>query len=246
MITTIYIVIVCYFIAGGIGFHFINRKRDRETARTNNIKLLTYFIIINVLFFSIVLFPSFFQALAALIVIGGYVELVRLYKSQGYSNHVFFALSLLLYSGLAVGFFRFSSLAEDREGLVLFSFLVLSIFDSFSQITGQLWGSRKLVPSISPNKTLGGLIGGGVIALVSVAALRGLHGLPWPQTWALGIGLLLAAFVGDLAASLYKRRYRAKDFSRAIPGHGGILDRFDSLITGGALVAACYPFFQTA
>lgn len=234
MIATTYYVILLYFIAGGIGFYFINRRRDRQTAMKSYVKFFTYFLIINVLFFSIVLFPMLFRILAAVIIAGGMVEMVGLFRSGGYSHRLFFTVSTLLFVIAAAGFIVFSSM---DAGPVLFSFLVLSIFDSFSQITGQLGGKKKLLPRISPNKTVGGLVGGVIVALGSAYLLRNLYTSSAISALLLGAGIVLFAFLGDLSASIYKRKFGAKDFSQAIPGHGGILDRFDSLIAGGAWVA---------
>ena len=123
--------------------------------------------------------------------------------------------------------------------LILFSFLVLSIFDSFSQITGQLWGRTKIFPNISPNKTAGGLIGGTIIAIGSAFLLNGLYQEPPFKIIIITIGVVIFAFTGDIAASFFKRKYKIKDYSNLIPGHGGFPDRFDSLIAGGAWVALC-------
>jgi len=108
---------------------------------------------------------------------------------------------------------------------------------SFSQITGQLWGRKKILPSVSPNKTLGGVTGGALTALGSSFLLHSLFEGLAAEKIVLTTGLLLFAFLGDIAASYYKRKYGVKDFSALIPGHGGILDRFDSLLAGGAWAA---------
>jgi len=124
-----------------------------------------------------------------------------------------------------------------EKELVLYVFLILSIFDSFSQISGQLWGKRKLMPTISPNKTWGGLAGGTLIALISGLLLKNLLYISSIEAIALTVNIILSAFVGDMASSFYKRQYKVKDFSNLIPGHGGFLDRFDSLIASGAWIA---------
>ncbi len=233
MIDTIYYIILVYFLLGGIGFYLINRKKDPGVAKKSYVKFATYFVIINILFFSITINPAAFRWLALLIVCAGIAELFKLFRQSGYKLKQFFILSLIIFFILASGFFHFSGLQKE---LILFSFLVLSIFDSFSQITGQLWGRRKILPGISPNKTLGGLIGGSIIALASALLLHGL----WPGTYfrslLMAAGIVIFAFAGDLAASFYKRKYHVKDYSNLIPGHGGFLDRFDSLIAGGAWV----------
>lgn len=234
MITTIYIIILCYFVLGAIGFYMINRRKEAREARKSYTKLATYFVIINLLFFSIVLKPFFFDMLAILIIGMGFIEITRLFWKSGFSHKAFFVLSFLILAIFSVGFQRFSML---DPGLILFSFLVLSIFDSFSQISGQLFGRRKIFPEISPNKTLGGLIGGSLIALLSTLLIRGLVGTPALKALQLALGIILFAFIGDFLTSYFKRKYQVKDYSNLIPGHGGFLDRFDSLIAGGAWIA---------
>lgn len=236
MIQTIYMIILIYFVLGGIGFYLINRKKDPAVARESYTKFIAYFFIINILFFSIVLNPVVFRYLALVIGLVGVVELFRLFSRRNLENKGFFGFSLLLYFVLTIGFFLFSGLPKE---LILFSFLVLSIFDAFSQISGQLFGKTKILPEISPNKTLGGVVGGALFAVASAFVLKRLYDGSWPESVLLAAGIVVFAFLGDIAASYYKRKYQVKDYSKLIPGHGGFLDRFDSLIAGGAWVAFC-------
>jgi len=233
MILTIYIIILTYFIIGAVGFYFINRKKDRNTARENWKKYITYFIIIHALFLGIIFNLLFFRMITAAIILIGAIELVNLFRQSGYRKQGFFLFSFLLFAVLAAGFFQFSGLTQN---LVLFTFLVLSIFDAFSQISGQLAGKRKLFPAISPGKTVEGLLGGIFMALAGSFLLNGLVEFSILTTILMASGIVLFAFAGDLAASVYKRKYKVKDFSRILPGHGGFLDRFDSLIAAGAFV----------
>lgn len=241
MIKLIYIIILIYFMAGGIGFYFINRNKEREVARKSYTKFGVYFIIINILFFSIIINPVMFKYIAFVIISGGLLELFYLHQKSGYQQKGFFLLSLLVFLILAAGLYFFSRQSKE---FILFSFLIISIFDSFSQITGQLWGRKKIFPEISPNKTLGGLAGGALVALGSAILLRNMYGGPLAKLIPVAIGIIVFAFAGDLAASYYKRRYNAKDFSNLIPGHGGILDRFDSLIAGAAWTSLCVLMFN--
>ncbi len=233
MIITIYIIIISYFVLGGIGFYFINKTKDRQSAKNNRVKYITYFFIIHILFFAIVFNPYVFHYLSIIILIVGLGEIIKLFKQSGYARKGFFFLSVLFYMVLCAGFFNFGRL---EKGLILFTFLVLSIFDAFSQISGQLIGRKKIFPSISPEKTIEGLIGGVLIALASSLFLKGLIGNNILNTLLMATGIVLFAFIGDVATSFYKRQYNVKDFSSLLPGHGGFLDRFDSLISGGAFV----------
>jgi len=124
-----------------------------------------------------------------------------------------------------------------EQGLILFSFLILSVFDGYSQITGQLFGKRKLFPKVSPNKTVEGLIGGAVIAVLSALVFRNVIEEEPLKAIMLAAVIAVFAFAGDAAKSVYKRKYGVKNFSNLIPGNGGFLDRFDSLIATGAGIA---------
>ncbi len=234
MILTIYIIILAYFVLGAIGFYFINRKKSREDARKNRIKLITYFLIIHILFVGIVFNPVVFHYLAILIIIAGYYEIIGLFIRSTQKSWLFFILSLLIYSLLSLGLYNFSLLNKD---LILFTFIVLSVFDSFSQISGQIMGKRKLMPDISPNKTIEGLLGGAIIAFITAFLVRSLISYDLLYLLLVVAGILVFAFLGDMLTSYYKRRYQTKDFSKIIPGHGGFLDRFDSLIAGGAWIS---------
>jgi phosphatidate cytidylyltransferase len=234
MIWNIYFVILIYFILGFIAFYFINRRKGRESARMNRIKYASYFVIIHILFFSIVFLPVIFKVIAAGIIAIGFYELYRVYKGSGLPVYLSIFNIGTYICAVWSGFLKFSGL-DFR--LILFSFLILSIFDSFSQIAGQLWGRRLLFPKISPQKTVEGLLGGTVVAVVSSWLIGDLIDDSGFYPVFLAFGIVAFSFLGDMATSVYKRKYEVKDFSALIPGHGGFLDRFDSLIAGGAFVA---------
>lgn len=238
MIKIIYAIILAYFVLGGLGFYLINRKREWEVARKSYTKFISYFVIIHIIFLSIVIRPDIFRIVSIGIIFVSFIELLRLRGFNNRKQDIFFLFSLVLFVLFALGFFIFSGLSME---IMLFVFLILSIFDSFSQISGQLFGKIKLLPTISPNKTLGGLVGGAGFALASSLLLGDLYSGTSIKTVLLAFGVVVFAFLGDIAASYYKRRYNVKDFSNWIPGHGGFLDRFDSLLAGGAF-GACYIY----
>jgi phosphatidate cytidylyltransferase len=114
----------------------------------------------------------------------------------------------------------------------LFIFLLVTTCDSFSQLWGYLLGRHKLCPTISPGKTWEGSAGG-IISTMAGALLFSflLPALSTIQIISLGSVIALSAIIGDLIFSTIKRKLNIKDFSGIIPGHGGVLDRYDSLIT---------------
>lgn len=235
MYLTAYVIIISYFVVGTVGIWVINRKKEPEAAHRSWIKHFTYFIITNILFFSIALNIKTFRYIAVLIIVVGFLELAKLFLESGYRHRLYFLVAMIILALLSAGFFAFSRM---DQGLILFAFLILCIFDGFSQVTGQLFGKRKLFTKISPNKTVEGFIGGATVAMLSSLIFR--HLIPdiaWPGVILTTAFVFVFAFAGDTAKSTYKRKYNVKDFSSLIPGHGGFLDRFDSLIAGGAGVA---------
>lgn len=117
--------------------------------------------------------------------------------------------------------------------------LVLTVwsFDTFAYLSGRTFGRGRFLNHISPNKTWSGVIGGTVAATIMAGLLawalgQGLAGLP------LGLLVAITAQAGDVAESMLKRAAGAKDSGTLIPGHGGILDRVDSLLFAGPAMVA--------
>jgi phosphatidate cytidylyltransferase len=126
--------------------------------------------------------------------------------------------------------------------LVVLLLVLIASADTFAYFTGRHFGGPKLAPRISPGKTRSGAVGGlaGAMLLTAVATLV-LPDMPFGPALAAGLALLiaLASIGGDLFISLLKRHRELKDTSELLPGHGGVLDRFDSL-------SAALPLFTLA
>lgn len=125
------------------------------------------------------------------------------------------------------------TLFPDRHGIafILAAVIVTVTDDVASLLVGSAMGRHQLAPSISPNKSWEGLIGGALAAiLVSVVVVHFIH--PWTVSKALLYGVVVAvvAPLGDLSQSMVKRHLGLKDMGRLLPGHGGVLDRFDGLL----------------
>jgi phosphatidate cytidylyltransferase len=125
------------------------------------------------------------------------------------------------------------NLFPDRHGIafVLAAIIVTVADDVGSLLIGAAMGRHQLAPSVSPNKSWEGLIGGAVVAiLVSVIVVHFIH--PWTLSKAALYGVVVAivAPLGDLSQSMLKRHLGLKDMGRLLPGHGGILDRVDGLL----------------
>lgn len=219
----LYILLLIYFSLGAFAFVFINKRKSPEDRKNNWIKYSTYFVIINLLFFGI--FFKIFPFIATVIILGGYFELFRLLFKKG--NKEIGLISIAVFS---LGFCSFFISSFLDQAYLLYLMFIVTVFDAFSQITGQYLGKMKLIPSISPNKTVEGLIGGLIFAGLTGIIIREILNLTFLQSISCAFGISMFAFLGDLFASFIKRSYRVKDFSKFIPGHGGFLDRFDSLI----------------
>jgi phosphatidate cytidylyltransferase len=103
--------------------------------------------------------------------------------------------------------------------------------------SGFLFGKNKLCPKISPKKTIEGAVGGTIGSIV-LSGIFGYFVMPEMLVHCLVIGLLgsIVAQFGDLTASIFKRKMGIKDYGNLIPGHGGILDRFDSVLFTGPII----------
>jgi phosphatidate cytidylyltransferase len=120
---------------------------------------------------------------------------------------------------------------DDGQQWVLTFVLVVSMIDTFGYLVGRKLGRTKLAPGVSPKKTIEGLVASITAALVTaiLCALFLLH-IEWWWGVLIAAALTLTAVFGDLAESLIKRDLGVKDMSSWLPGHGGIMDRLDSIL----------------
>lgn len=146
-------------------------------------------------------------------------------------NDSLFLIGSVLFVGLS-----FNLLLITRNfdiSYIIYLLLITTITDTFALFTGMLIGKHKLAPLISPKKTVEGLIGGTLMGTFVATAFYFTvinQGMSLVLLIFITALLSLVGQVGDLVFSSIKRYYGKKDFSDLIPGHGGILDRFDSLI----------------
>lgn len=148
-----------------------------------------------------------------------------------------------LYAGLLPSYLILLRDLGNGWIVVLLTILAVWASDITSYAIGSLLGRTKLASDISPNKTVEGAIAG---VLVSIIVLGAAYMFPWlPLAKRLLMGLLIGVFcqIGDLAASTIKRELGIKDFGRFIPGHGGVLDRFDGLFFVAPIIFYFFKFF---
>jgi phosphatidate cytidylyltransferase len=216
------------FAMGGIGMYSANRKVEPAARRNRWIKFITYFCVVHVVLLCALLGRVVLSVLVLAILSIGAFELYGAFRTAG---NMLRAGAGLAYLGLAISLMYFV-LLSTAEAFV-FVYIVVAAFDGFSQVTGQLIGKRQLARTISPSKTLEGAAGGLLVAAVTAVVLRPLASMNAVESLAFCGWIVLAGLCGDLAASWIKRQSGLKDFGRLLPGHGGILDRFDSFLVAG-------------
>jgi phosphatidate cytidylyltransferase len=177
------------------------------------------------------LFVALFPLTVGMIAITGILS----DRPKGYVQRV--ALGVLGYAlfGSALGHLGYMANETNYRPIVLLTLLAVEANDVFAYVTGKTFGRRKLAPNTSPNKTLGGALGALLLTTLLVAAFG--HyvfadtELDRPDRLVLlGVIISVVGQLGDLMLSSIKRDIGIKDTGALIPGHGGLLDRFDSLI----------------
>lgn len=231
MMIRIYILLCCYYLVGIIAIAIINRRKKDGEGGVRWTKLIAYIIITGSL--TTLLFFTHTLALAvAMIITGIGLAEVALLRTLRRVQRLFIISG---YFALAICFCMFVWRAPYDQ-FVCFTYIIVLSFDGFSQISGQLIGGRVIAPKISPGKTYAGLAGGILMGVVTAALI----GASWlPSLPVIAVIICLFAFAGDMIASAIKRLAGVKDYSSLIPGHGGMLDRFDSFIFTGAMLE-CY------
>ncbi len=234
MFTKIIVLLIIYFLTGALALVFITRSGKNKKEQWT--KFLVYLFIVSCMVITARFYPVIYMTLVSVIVLGGLSELL---KNRLNSSSIFIG-SLVIYlllSALTIYF-----VLNTDKLLQLWIYMIVLTFDGFSQITGQLFGRKKITRRISPSKTLEGFLGGTFMCLFTAWLLMPDMLSPFITAGSYFILLFIVifcAFSGDLLASAYKRKAGIKDFGTTLPGHGGILDRFDSFIgaeAGFALV----------
>ena len=191
---------------------------------------------------------SSMQIVYSLVLLGALVFFAVLFGELLYSKATlkFEEIAMTVVAGMLIPFLfgatiRLHSCTYGRV-LILLPFVISFLSDTGAYFAGRAFGKHKLAPVISPNKTIEGLFGGMLGAIVGVI----IYCVVLQKTWNLEIRYLyvavygvlgsLAAVFGDLSFSAVKRQTGIKDYGNLIPGHGGILDRFDSMIVVAPLV----------
>lgn len=166
-------------------------------------------------------------------------EILTFYALFVYVVGCFSSMVVIRYSNANLGV---GDTSVNGKYVYLLAFLGAWVCDTFAYFVGRFLGKHKLIPEISPKKTIEGSIGG-IVFTIGGFALYGLivnsafdQSLSYIKLCALGLVLSVISQIGDLVASSIKRQYDIKDYGKLFPGHGGVLDRFDSvMLTAPAL-----------
>lgn len=231
MINKILFFTITYFLIGFAVTAIVNKKSESNIRRQRWTKYFVYLVIVHLMLLLIWFKPFYFLIVASSIVVAGLYEIVLNYRKGPITAVRFVILSILIYSIIAFGFIRFAW--QDHDQILIVYFLVI-VFDGFSQLIGQLFGKRKLT-YISPGKTIEGATGGFTFTLITAVLFAPTWTISSAKAIIYGGVISIASLTGDLLASWYKRKVNCKDYSNLIPGHGGVLDRFDSFIMAGAV-----------
>ncbi len=160
-------------------------------------------------------------------------------------RHLFGLLTLLPFFWSVIFLRAESAMVDSFYGakLVLFVCLIVWAADSGAYFAGKSFGRHKMAPAVSPNKTIEGLLGGVVAAMLVGWLFAGWFGIQFESLPVMLLTILLTVVIsvlGDLVESMFKRVSGIKDSSNIIPGHGGILDRIDSLTAAFPVFALLY------
>ena len=147
-------------------------------------------------------------------------------------GQLYIAVPLALTIRLTLVVDPFSSMTQYNGLLLLAIFIFIWVNDTGAYLVGSRWGKRRLAPNISPKKSVEGSIGGLILVLLSAVILRLLlfPELSWLRILLIATVVAVFGTIGDLFESSLKRQAGVKDSGKLIPGHGGILDRIDSLL----------------
>lgn len=237
------LLIIPIIIIGGTIFHvalfIISLLALKEFLESKNnkkeipllIKIICYLIMTLFMFNSTNLINIDMRILIG-VIISLLLPLILYHDEKKYSCEDAF----YLLGGLVFLLIAFKSLFFVRSlgiSYLIYIMLITIITDTYAFITGLLIGSHKLVENISPKKTWEGLIGGTIfgVGISSVFYITVINpGIPLTHILMISLFLSLLGQFGDLIFSSIKRFYKIKDFSNIMPGHGGILDRLDSII----------------
>ncbi|WP_375319382.1 phosphatidate cytidylyltransferase [Candidatus Tisiphia endosymbiont of Oplodontha viridula] len=226
----------------GRGILVVGKKKSNIA-----IRILSALVIGPVFIIAIMFIKSLFYILMILIAIGMSYEWYQMTKSSFFYGLLGFIIIPTPIISLVI-----IATEDKNRWLLLLYFTIIWSVDVFAMIGGKNIGGTKLAPKISPNKTCSGLITGVLASGITAFLLSLMPGFDLPTYYLLNKRhLIIAAFcfaliaqMSDLFISYFKRKFAIKDTGTIIPGHGGVLDRFDSLILTAPILFLLLKYYE--
>lgn len=209
----------------------------KEVLNMKNIKLYSLPGIISVTALCLIMSPEKSKLVALdyqvpFLILMSLIMLSYTVMSKNRFNFVDAAFCMLAVAYIGIGFMYFYETRNNGLIYILFALLIVWVTDTGAYIFGRLFGKNKLWPEISPNKTIEGFVGG-ILSSTIIAIIFSInYDMPLSILPLILVTWLFSMFgqLGDLVESALKRHFDVKDSGNLLPGHGGILDRFDSFI----------------
>jgi phosphatidate cytidylyltransferase len=229
---------------GGLPFvlltYFLATVGLYELLKMKKLSIFSVHGLLTLLFLWVILYPEQYSdivntfyytktelGIAFILLLLGYTVIT---KNRFTFEDVGFSILSAIYVG--IGFYFFIETRDAGLVYIFYSLFMIWATDSGAYFVGKATGKTKLWPEISPNKTVEGSVGGVVCALIVAVLFSLLTAINANLVALLAITAVLSIFgqIGDLVQSAFKRHFGVKDSGNILPGHGGILDRFDSLL----------------
>lgn len=196
--------------------------------------------------FSLLIWLSLGWWIIALILVLTYPNSAVFWQHSSFLRIIFGILTIIPFFCGMLALRQYTYEQDHKIGIVWLFYLMLLVWgaDSGAYIFGKRFGKHQLAPKISPGKTWEGLIGGLLVSTL-ISLLFAYYfplGITYQKLFICSVISVFASILGDLTESMFKRQVRIKDSGYLIPGHGGILDRIDSL-TAAVPVFACFMLF---
>ena len=201
---------------------------DPAQVQRSSISLTGWLTVPTVRLIELISFPT-----SSVLVAGFLITLTYCLFVRGNPVNTWVSTSVVaIYLGVMLGQIVSLRFFDNGFAYVLFGFLVTWGNDSAAYFVGTLFGKHKIIPRLSPKKTWEGTIGGWIFAALAGAVLATLLPVRNGPIFGAFIGFIagVLAFFGDLSISMLKRQFGVKDSGNIFPGHGGMLDRLDSLL----------------
>lgn len=209
----------------------------KEVLNMNHIKLLSLPGVISLVALCLIMSPQRSELVVKdlqvpFLIVMSLIMLSYTVMSKNRFTFVDAAFCMLAVAYVGMGFMYFYETRNQGLHYILFALLIVWLTDTGAYIFGRLFGKHKLWPEISPNKTIEGAIGGIFSSLIVAVIFYLNYEMPFSLLPLLIVTMILSMFgqLGDLVESALKRHFDVKDSGNLLPGHGGILDRFDSFI----------------